>query len=163
MAELAAVGVASSILQIVLFSISIFKTTTKLISDSQDALREEIHLEALTREQAAVVRHLGSSLASRAVLSVNEQAVVDPAREVRSETTALLDLLAQFKSCSTDCNLFKRSVDGAETAWKIHRKKKDVEERRKNLKLINGRLAMTLLMVQRFGQVCLLFQTPRWC
>jgi hypothetical protein len=153
MAELAAVGVASSILQILLFGISVFKTTTKLISDSQDALREEIHLEALTHEQAAVARRLDSSLASRAVLSVNEQAVVDLAREVRSETTALLDLLAQFKSCSTDRNLFKRSLDGAETAWKIHRKKKDVEERRKNLELINGRLAMTLLMVQGYGQV----------
>jgi hypothetical protein len=155
------VGIASSILQIVLFGIGVFKTTTKLILDSQDALREEIHLEALTREQAAVARRLDSSLASRAVLSVNEQAVVDLAREVRSETTALLDLLAQFKSCSTDRDLFKRSLDGAETAWKIHRKKKDVEERRKKLELINGRLAMTLLMVQRYDQVSPV-HTPKW-
>jgi hypothetical protein len=104
MAELAALGVASCILQVVDFGSRVIKTTCILISASQDALREEIHLEKLVREQDGVAQRLASSLKCRPVLTANEQAVVSLSGEVKKETDDLLRLLSQFKVASVDQN-----------------------------------------------------------
>jgi hypothetical protein len=151
MAELAALGVASCILQVVDFGSRVIKTTCILISASQDALREEIHLEKLVREQDGVAQRLASSLKCRPVLTANEQAVVSLSGEVKKETDDLLRLLSQFKVASVDQNCFKRSMHSAKTALKIHRKREEVEDRRKKLQLVNGQLATALLSVQRYN------------
>jgi hypothetical protein len=70
---------------------------------------------------------------------------------VKKETDDLLQLLSQFKAASVDQNCFKRSMHSAKTAFKIHRKREEVEDRRKKLPLVNGQLATALLSVQRYG------------
>ena len=149
MAELAALGVASCILQVVDFGSRVIKTTYILISASQDALREEIHPETLVREQDGIAKRLNSSLGCRPILTANEQAVVSLSGEVRKETDDLLQLLSQFKTTSVDQSCFKRSFHCAKTALRIHRKREEVEDRRKKLQLVNGQLAIALLSVQR--------------
>lgn len=150
MAELAAVGVASCILQIVDFGAKVIKTSYILISASQDALREEIHLSRLVHEQDTLAERLQASLRSRPVLSANEQAVVELSKEVKKETDNLLRILSQFKSASAGQNCFKRSIQSVRTAYKIHRKREAVEDHRKKLQLVNGQLAITLLSVLRY-------------
>lgn len=154
MAELAAVGVASCILQVVDFSAKVIKTTYILISASHDALREEIHLRRLVCEQDTIALRLKTSLRSRPILSESEQAVVRLSGEVRRETNGLLDVLSQFKLASAGQNCLKRSVHSVKTALKIHRAKTDVEDRRKKLQLVNGQLATALLSVLRYDRLC---------
>lgn len=151
MAEVAALGVASCILQVVDFGSRVIKTTYILISASQDALREEIQLAKLVREQDGIAKRLASSLGCRPVLTPNEQAVVSLSNEVKKETDDLLQLLSQFKLASLGQGCFKRSMHSAKTALKIHRKRGEVEDRRKKLQLVNGQLAAALLSVQRYN------------
>ncbi|GAB7332480.1 hypothetical protein MBLNU13_g04276t1 [Cladosporium sp. NU13] len=149
MAELAAMGVASCILQVVDFGARVAKTTYQLVSASYDALREDNQLATLVSEQDGIAERLQASLESKPVLSANEQAVVKLSAEVKNETNDLLDLLRQFKDVSTNQNFIKRSVHSAKTAIKIHRKKEEIERRRSKLQLVNGQLATALASVQR--------------
>jgi hypothetical protein len=148
MAELAAVGVASCILQVVDFGAKVIKTTYILVSASRDALREEIHLATLVRDQDTIAERLKVSLSSR-LLSANEQAVVKLSGEVTAETELLLGILGQFKMASAGQNCFKRTIHSAKTAVKVHRKRAEIEDRRKKLQLVNGQLATALLTVLR--------------
>lgn len=150
MAELAAVGVASCILQVVDFSAKVIKTTYILVSASQDALREEIHLSRLVHEQDALAERLQASLRSRPVLTANENAVVNLSGEVKTETDNMLRILSLFKLASAGQNCFKRSIHSVKTAYKIHTKKQAVEDHRKKLQLVNGQLAVALLSVLRY-------------
>ena len=151
MAELAAVGVASSILQIITFGASVVKTTYVLVSASPDALREDIQLESLIREQDGVAERLQASLESKSILSANEKAVVTLATEVKKDTNDLLGLLRQFKQVSMNQSYLKRSVHGAKTAIKLHSKRGEIEKRCTKLQLVNGQLAVGLASVQRYN------------
>lgn len=150
MAEFAAVGVASCILQVVDFSAKVIKTSYILVSASQDALREEIHLSRLVHEQDAISDRLQASLTSRPVLTANETAVVNLSGEVKTETDCMLRILSQFKLASAGQNCFKRSMHSVKTAIKIHSRKQAVEDHRKKLQLVNGQLAVALLSVLRY-------------
>ena len=150
MAEFAAVGVASCILQVVDFSAKVIKTSYILVSASQDALREEIHLSRLVHEQDAISDRLQASLTSRPVLTANETAVVNLSGEVKTETDCMLRILSQFKLASAGQNCFKRSIHSVKTAIKSHSRKQAVEDHRKKLQLVNGQLAVALLSVLRY-------------
>lgn len=150
MAELAAVGVASCILQVIDFGARVVTTTYKLVSASHDALREEIQLATLVREQDGIAERLRASLESKPVLSANEDTVVKLSTVVKKETDDLLSLLRQFKEISTNQNFIKRSVHGTKTALRIHRKREEIEQRRAKLQLVNGQLATALASVQRY-------------
>lgn len=160
MAELAGVGVASCILQVIDFSAKVIKTTYVLITASQDALREEIHLTKLVQEQDAIAHRLHVSISSRPRLSANEKTVVDLASDIRREAHEILKLLGQFKAASIGHSRFKRTVHCTKTAMRILGKKGEVEARRNKLRLVNDQLATALMSVVRYDNVCTLSAFP---
>lgn len=159
MAEaLAAVGVASSILQIIDFGTKVIKCTYHLIKAPVHELRKEIHLEELLKEQGNLATRYCSSLNRRSILSANEQAAVNLAGEVKTETESLLLWLESFKKEALPeittseirvSEFTKKTFRSVKTAFTIERTRKEVETRRKSLQFVNGQLATALLLVLR--------------
>ena len=159
MAEaLAAVGVAASILQIIDFGTKVIKCTYNLMTAPVHELKKEIRLEELLKEQGNLAARYCSSLNRRSILSANEQAAVNLAGEVRTETESLLLWLESFKkealpdiTAETTVSEFtKKTFRSVKTAFTIERTRKEVETRRKSLQFVNGQLATALLLVLRY-------------
>jgi hypothetical protein len=142
MAEFAAVGVASSILQIIDFASKTVNTARKLYVKDQKTLRD------LTEMQRSVAKGLQLSLDSRSSLSANEQALVDLTLECDSQAGELLGLLDQLK-LPTDSKGMVWAVDTAKIALRTTRKRDEIESRQERLHVINGHLATALLVVLR--------------
>ena len=159
MAEaLAAVGVASNILQIIDFSTNLIKCTYNLMTAPMYELRNEIQLAKLIKEHGDLAARYRSSLNRRSILSANEQAAVSLAGEVKTETDSLLRRLERLKEEAgpeivpeTTVSAFtKKTFRSVKTAFTIERKRKEVETRRKSLQFVNGQLATALLLVLRY-------------
>lgn len=149
MAELAALGVASSILQIVDFGVKVIATTHKLTKAPGNALTDDIKLERLAEEQSNIAERLKLSLQSRAVLSSNEKAVVQISTGCSSTTTELLSLLHEIK-VRPGSHGFRRIAGSAKAAFKSHRKRELIEECRRQLHLQNTQLVTALVLVLRY-------------
>lgn len=150
MAELAALGVASSILQVVDFGAKVVKTAYKLAKTPGDALDENVELEALATEQNAIAERLQSSLESRSVLSANEEAVVKIAAECGKQTSELISLLSRLKVADSS-HSFQRIINTTKAAVKNHRKRDQVDSLREQLQLTNARLSTALLVVMKYA------------
>lgn len=149
MAELAAVGVASSVLQIVDFGARVVKTAHKLALASNDALREDIELGRLMREQDNITEVLRTSLKPRLTLSTNEEVVVRLSNDCKRQITELLELLDQLK-VATGAQGIGRAIGIAKVAVKATRKREEIANRRTELQLMNGQLATALLLLSRY-------------
>lgn len=142
-------GIASNALQIVDFGTRVIKTTYKLVSCTGDALREEIDLEKLAREQVGIVERLYGSLVATPVSDDNERALVAISGECKKESARLIGLLGELKVTAASHGI-ARVARSARAAVRAQRKREVIENHRKNLQLINGQLATALLSTLRY-------------
>lgn len=152
MAEFAALGVASSILQIVDFGMKVFHTTYELAKASADASTQNVELESLAEEHRNVAKRLQLSLQSRASLSFNEKALVQISTDCIKLTEELLNLLGRLKVPQGSRN-FRRVLESTKAAVKTHRKRDEIESYRRQLQQRNTQLATALLLVLRYVKI----------
>lgn len=147
---LAAVGIASSILQIVDFASSVTKQTYRLVNSSEDTLRENIEVERLTQEYKLISEQICSSRRLVRPLKQNEAASFKLAEECRQESARLLNMLDDLKVQSHSRGR-KRVLESARKSAKAVRLRTQIESRIKHLEKLDGQLAISL--VQLLGYV----------
>ena len=149
---LATLGAVSAILQVIDFSAKVISETKKLLSSSDDALRENIIVERLTLEHSNLANRLITHNNSKRPLNAEEQAVDDLAQECKREAAKLLEQLDALK--------VESGLRRAKRVWKTTRKtakalqqRKAIERQQRYLGELHNRLSTALLQILRTTQL----------
>ena len=90
LSALATVGAVSSILQILDFTAAVAKHTYELLRSPHDALRENLDIERLTREDQLLSQNICTDLGTSRPLTAQDAALEDLAKTCKEEASALL-------------------------------------------------------------------------
>ena len=149
---LATLGAVSAILQVIDFSAKVISETKKLLSSSDDALRENIIVERLTLEHSNLANRLITHNNSKRPLNAEEQAVDNLAQECKREAAKLLEQLDALK--------VESGLRRAKRVWKTTRKtakalqqRKAIERQQRYLGELHNRLSTALLQILRTTQL----------
>jgi hypothetical protein len=141
MAEaIAAVGAASSIIQIVDFCSKVVVQAAELARSSRDALRENDELQRLTVQYESLSFEPETQLASDGKTRVERLS-----NECKREARRLLDLLDDLKIAS-GCRGAQRVWQGTKQTARAMGKRKDIKKQLKRLRELNSQLATALLL-----------------
>lgn len=147
MAEtLAACGVAASIFQIIDFSAKVAKQTYDLLQSGDDALRENIEIEKLTREYETIATNTGTGGLRATASAIDEVPIHRLGSECKENARQLIQILEDLK-VTTGCTGAKRLYRTAKATAQAQRKKKGIEKRRRYLQELNGQLSTALLQL----------------
>jgi hypothetical protein len=141
-------GVASNVLQVIDFAAQVAYQTHKLITGTDDALRENIEIEKLTRTY--------HDLSTDDDLLPTEEdcgrgaklVVIRQALECKTEARALLDLLEDLKIAVGTAGV-RRMYQGARQTLRARRKRDKIESRRKKLQELTNQLVLAQLLELR--------------
>lgn len=148
MAEaLAALGIASNVLQIVDFGTRLVLNTYKIVSSAGGAL-PEAH-EKFAREQADHVKRLHGALVANPVLDDDERAAVTLAGQCKDESIRMLEVIEGLKVPDGKFSV-QKLAHGAKIAMHFQKGQERIKEHRDRLQLLNGQLATTLLLILRY-------------
>lgn len=149
MAEgLAALGIASSVLQIVDFGTKLVRNTYRLASSPSGALSGALDYENFAQEQITMVKRLHDALVANPVLDDNERCAVTLAEQCKDESIRTLEIIERLKVPAGKRGV-KKLAHSASVALNIQKELEKIKEHRENLQLINGQLATALLSVLR--------------
>lgn len=136
---LAAVGAVSSVLQIVDFSGKVLYHAAKLMA-SDDALRENIEIERLTRQH----RMLTQDVIDSATCNQNPQALIQRTKEIGLKAGELLELLDDLKVTEAHKS-FKRTFQSTRQAVRAVSKRAKIERKQKELQNLTKQLEIAML------------------
>ncbi|KAK3716329.1 hypothetical protein LTR37_006479 [Vermiconidia calcicola] len=147
LSALATVGAVSSILQILDFTAAVAKHTYELLRSPHDALRENLDIERLTREDQLLSQNICTDLGTSRPLTAQDAALEDLAKTCKEEASALLQLLDGLKL--KEQRGVKRAYHGLAKGFSAEKQRKYIEGRSQNLRDLNGRLATRLVYILR--------------
>jgi hypothetical protein len=149
MAEvLLTLGVASNVLQVIDFAAKVAYQTHKLVTGTDDALRENIDIEKLTRAYHDLSTDDDLSPTKRDCGSGAKLVVARQALECKTEARALLDLLEDLKIAVGTTGV-RRMYQGARQTLRARRKRDKIESRRKKLQELTNQLVLAQLLELR--------------
>jgi hypothetical protein len=149
MAEIAALGVAASVLQIFDFGARLVRNTYKLASSSSGALPEALAYEKSVQEQITDVKLLHDALVANPVLNDHERRAVALAEQCKDECVRTLEIIERLK-VPVGKRGVKKLAHSASVALNVQKELGKIKEHRENLQMINGQLATALLSILRY-------------
>ncbi|KAK3708932.1 hypothetical protein LTR37_011262 [Vermiconidia calcicola] len=147
LSALATVGAVSSILQILDFTAAVARHTYELVRSPHDALRENLDVERLTREDQLLSENICTDIGTSRPLIAQDAALEDLAKKCKEEASALLQLLDGLKL--KEQRGVKRAYHGLAKGFRAEKQRKYIEGRTQNLRDLNGRLATRLVYIIR--------------
>jgi hypothetical protein len=153
MAEaLAALGVASTIMQVVDFSAKVAKYSQEVITSGKDAISENQKLESLTREYSnlATAASDGHSLGTK--LSAEDQAIERLAEECKAAAKELLDTLSDLR-IPPNTRGAKRFFKGVLNATKTLAKQRELVQKKERVRDLTEQLTSACtLSLRRYAK-----------
>jgi hypothetical protein len=140
---LAALGAASSVLQIFDFAFNVAKYTKRLLRSTEGALEENIELKSLTLQYQKISEEI-ADLGNDDSPPTSQDDARAIAKQCTHEAAALLDLIAALE-IKDQPNLVKRVFKGAQTVSKALRSREEVARRQARLSRLNDLLATALI------------------
>ncbi|KAF2166224.1 hypothetical protein M409DRAFT_55088 [Zasmidium cellare ATCC 36951] len=141
---LAAVGAASSVLQIIDFSGKVLYNAAKLTA-SDDALRENIEIERLTRQHELLIQEVAESEAWNQGPPAQVAPLIQRAKEIGQKAGELLKLLDDLKVTEGRKSV-KRALQSTRQAARAVSKRSKIERKQQELHNLTKQLEVALLL-----------------